>query len=178
MTYRRIGTMGVEPTRSERIRIAVDRAMARNFLARYSGAKRQLDQLRARRRQILIEMRSPVAGVTRYVPVPVGGGGTSDPTAAPTIHLSEIEEQINRQIRAAEDLCEKTMAVLSVLPLFSRERQALELRYIDGADIRQMQEHLYCSRSLVFKAMNDGLDMLMADERAQALILQDGGGKR
>lgn len=175
MKRRRIETLGDEPTIEERQRRAADRAKARAYLERYLGAQRRVGQLRARRRQILIELREPGAGVARYQLAPARGV-PGDPTAAPTIRLDEIERQLTEQLVEAEAAVERIMLVLSVLPPYSRERQALELRYVDRASLEKAMHELYASRRQFFRLVNAGLDQLMENEDARTIIEKEAEG--
>lgn len=174
MKRRRIETLGDEPTIEERQRRAADRAKARAYLERYLGAQRRVGQLRARRRQILIELREPGAGVARYQLAPARGV-PGDPTASPTIRLDEIERQLTEQLVEAEAAVERIMMVLSVLPPYSRERQALELRYVDRVSLEKAMNELYASRRQFFRLVNDGLDQLMEIPESRAIIEREDG---
>ena len=179
MTGRRlVRTLGEEPPRDVRIRITADRAAARAYLERYTGSRVRLGQLRVRRRQLMIELREPAAGVARYSLAPGHSGEVSDPTAAPTMRLSEVEDELERQIQMAEALCAEILGTLDVLPLYCRERQALELRYIDGVSIERIQTRLLCARPTVFNLINNGLDLLMADPATRREIIKEEAWKK
>lgn len=138
------------------------------LLGRYISAGRRKKELEERLRTLDEERNNPIGGQS-YDPMP-HGSGNNDGAAGILLKISDVEEKILDQKRAAEESLVMITDILSVLPEESEEREVCELWYIDKMKWDEISSVTNWSARQCQRKKSDGLDYLLGNGSVQKRI--------
>ena len=148
--------------------LSAEEKLLMKYLDQYDLCKHKKLQLERRKRDILTEFDYPISGI-RYDGMPKGNK-LSDSSASLAIKLDEIEIKILQQKEKTAQTLLEVMSVLECLPLHSRERDVLELKFIDSLKWEDVCKVVSMSRSAAYKYFKDGLSKLLTFEKVQKIL--------
>lgn len=137
-----------------------DKELLKRYLGQYRIAKKRTRVLKARLRQVQIDLDIPLSAV-KYSDMPKGTD-VSEGVAPVVLRKIEIEERLTEQLSKTADTLSRVMEFIEYLPSMSAERSVLEYRYIDNMSWVAIERELNYSRSGCFKIFDNSLDKLLA----------------
>ncbi len=130
-----------------------ERNLLRKFLKQYSAAVLERERLENQKKTIESE----------YFSVECNIVGVS-------MIASDVQKQIDEQIRYNANLLVQIKDVLNYLPENSIQRKILDALYVDGMNWIKIERHFNYSSASVKRYAAEGLDKLLEYERVRELI--------
>lgn len=160
----------VDQTAERRRQHAQNRAVMRSKLTTYRTLRNRIDHLQRLRAQLENDLLNPL-GAARIKLAPSRSiGAVSDPVLAPVVRLDDIQTKIAAQLEEAQQELFKLLCVIDLLPPDSQERDVIELHYLDGKTLRQIEQLRYISQATIVRAEARGIDELLVSDRARELL--------
>ena len=152
--------------------LSAEEKLLMKYLDQYALCRHKKLQLEHRKQEILTEFDYPISGI-KYDGMPKGNK-LSDSSANLAIKLdekvAEIETKILKQKEKTAQILLEVMSVIECLPLYSRERDILELKFIDSLKWEDVCKVVSMSRSAAYKYFKDGLSKLLTFEKVQKIL--------
>lgn len=146
------------------------RAAMRLKLTAYRTLLQRIKRLKKLRDQLERDLLSPL-GSTRLKHAPTRSAGTvSDPVSAPVIRLDDLQDKIMQQLEEAQKVLFRLMCAIEFLPPDSQERDVIELHYLDGKTLREIEQLRYISQATIVRAEARGIDALLQSEEVCAML--------
>lgn len=146
-----------------------EKEILNSYLGQYQNKKQRKDSLMKRLEMIRTEM-NPLKGIDYSSFTGAKSYSTSDMPASYCIKCDELLESIEKERKDAMTIMLRVYDMISMLDADTKEREILELKYIDGCKWNTIADTTFLSRTTCIDYWNKGLAKLLDFERIKTTL--------